>query len=166
MGITQFEKFSCMYSIVNILVTKWTQLYSPSLQSMFVTEWVVTLQVSIPFCEMHLCRKLCCIISYHTSGTPSCLTHQPPSFMPSNATLPGHYPTLTIIEPKGLRSHNLFPLRSTYNDKNITLFPITTSHRETPWENILPCEREIVYLLQKGGFVYKVYVWEGKDRIL
>lgn len=59
------------------LSTFWSQSEDNYIHPLF-NQWVVTLQVSIPFCEMHLCRKLCFIISYHTSGTP-CLTHQPPS---------------------------------------------------------------------------------------
>ncbi len=43
------------------------------------------------------------------------LPYSPTSIiMPSNATLPGHYPTLTIVVLKGLRKCNIFPLRSAY----------------------------------------------------
>lgn len=139
-----------------ILVTKWTQLHAPSLQSMFVTEWVVvTLQVGIPFCEMHLCRKLC-FLPYQWEALP----YSPTSIiMPRNATLPRHYPTLTIVEPKGLRPRKIFPLRSTYNDENITLFPIT-SHMETPlWKYLALWKGNCIPSTQEG-FVYKVYVWE------
>jgi hypothetical protein len=113
MGITHIWE-----SHVNILVTKWTQLHSPTLSSINVCD-----QMSSDLASRHsilwnaLCVGNCVfIISYHTSGRPF-LTHQPPIINPSNATLPGHYPTLTIVELEGLQPRNIFPLRSTYNQQ-------------------------------------------------